>query len=248
LDGLTHFVVHLFIGDPAVYYNENQQRKYGNTPIAEPAIDVPMTRRTLVRRSFATGVALFTPGFIGALVSACSEVTNPTRDVTIDLSTEVGVLNFCYALLQLEADFYTRVTDNIFPGMLNTELDQFNSFFGGVAGAAFNMPTAIPSHRITDIVVFRLGQVVDFSSRSSVLTNAQTIEDACAQGYLSALSMVHSADAITLVQGLSDAAIERSAALRTMAGAAPLMIAAQPPEAVMAALASYYLTTFTIHT
>jgi len=184
----------------------------------------------------------------GSLLAACSnDLTDPSRHVTLDLGTETGVLNFMYAVLQLELDFYSRVTNNMYPSMLTSEMDTFDQMRSNVDGARSAMVrTEIPSGRISDALLFRLGNVIDFADRTSVLTHAQTIEDAAARGFLAAASLVHTPATITTVQGLANDAADRSSTIRALANAGPLAITPLQPAEVIATLTPYYYTTFTV--
>jgi hypothetical protein len=195
------------------------------------------------------GAAILASGTLGNFLIACSDnMTDPTQHATLDLTTEIGVLNFVYAVLQLETDFYGRVDDGKFPGMLASEASQFSTFQSDATAARDDMRVAeIPRGRITDAVLFTLGRVVDFASRTDVLTHAQIIEDAAARGLLAALALVQTPTTVTLITNLASAAAARSAAIRVMAGASSLSITPQSPSDVMSTLAPYYLTTFTIH-
>jgi len=192
-----------------------------------------------------TALAAATP--VVSLLAACNGSTDadePFRSATLDLGTEVGVLNFAYAVTQLELDFYTRVVNNKFPGMLASESTNFNNFFNATSNARGDLwQSMIPAGRITDTLLFRLGELVDFASRSSVFGAAQAIEDAAARGLLAATTMVTTPATVTALQDLASAAAARADTIRgSVVTPTPLA-----PATVMTTLAPYYLTTFTIH-
>lgn len=194
------------------------------------------------------GSILAVPGFLGTLVTACSsDVVDPTAHATINLGEDLGVLNFIYAVLQLETDYYTRITSSYFPGMLAGEADQFNNFTGDTMSARGTLhDTLIPHGRITDTIRFRLGSAVDFADRGSVLTAGQAIEDAAARGFAAAVTLVHDTATVTWVTTQAAAAASRAQAIRAMAAAPSLVVSPQPPADVLAVLAPYFLTTFTV--
>lgn len=205
------------------------------------------TRRAFLQRGIQLGAFVLTPTLFGGLLSACADATGPARQTTIDLTNEVGVLNFCYAVLQLEADFYARVTSNKFPGMLAAEASQFGAFQSDVGAATDDLRmNEIPRHRITDLALFRLGSIVNFSNRTSVFSHAQMIEDNAASGFLAARALVQTPAVSQIVQSLSDAATSRADGIRSMNGSPSSTITPESPADVMAALAPYYLTTFTV--
>ncbi len=115
----------------------------------------------------------------------------------VDLgSGDIGILNYAYALEQLEAAFYTQVIASKYTGMTSTEEQVLTEirdhelahrdFFKAALGAS-----AIP------------GLEVDFSSinfgdRSSVLGAAKTFEDLGVSAYNGAGKLIISADYLLL--------------------------------------------------
>lgn len=100
----------------------------------------------------------------------------------VDLgSGDVGVLNFAYALEQLEAEFYTRVTGSYYSGISSRERSLLGDihehevahrqFLKGALGSA-----AIPA------LEFDFNSV-NFHNRQSVLTTARTFEDTGVAAY-----------------------------------------------------------------
>lgn len=71
----------------------------------------PNTRRSFLRAMGAGGAALLLP----TVFAACNDDNGPVgppgpaESVTLDLSDDIGILNYAYALEQLEAAFYAAV-------------------------------------------------------------------------------------------------------------------------------------------
>lgn len=204
-----------------------------------------LTRRHFLQRTAMLGAACVGANMIGGLV-ACSDPTDTTKHATLDLGTEAGALNFVYAILQLEGDFYSRVNNFLYPGALVTESMSFLDFQNEVVAARNNLMATQRTKRITDIVLFQLGQVVDFANRAATLSAAQTIEDAAAEGMLAAISYLHTPEIVTTITGYATQAAARSDGIRDMLGVPHLTITAQSPATVMETLAPYYLTTFSV--
>lgn len=210
----------------------------------EPAGRDVLPRRSFLRRSVST-VALLAvgPSLLATVLTACSDAGDPTRKADLDLSTDIGVLNYVYAVTQLEYDFYDRIVNNKFPGMLASEYNAFNGFLSTLSDARDDLEVVeIPSHRITDALLFRLGQIVDFADRTSIFTAAQTIEDAAASSFLAARDMLAAPDKATVVGDLATAAAARADTIRGHA----VVPTPRSPADVMQTLAPYYLTTLTI--
>lgn len=97
---------------------------------------------------------------------------------------DVGVLNYAYALEQLEADFYTKVVNNFYSGISSAERDLFTDLYhhevihrdffkAAITGATTNiLPT----------LEFQYPNV-NFNDRNSVLATAKALEDTGVAAY-----------------------------------------------------------------
>lgn len=73
------------------------------------------TRRDFLRVIALGGTAIFLPSVFAACdsgVNVMGTTPPPSGGVTLDLSNDTGILNYAYALEQLEAAFYTQVVSN----------------------------------------------------------------------------------------------------------------------------------------
>jgi rubrerythrin len=106
-------------------------------------------------------------------------------DKVFDLGTgDVGVLNYAYALEQLEADFYTKVVNNFYSGISSVEKEIFTDLYhhevihrdffkAAISGATSNvLPT----------LQFQYSNV-NFNDRNSVLATAKALEDTGVAAY-----------------------------------------------------------------
>lgn len=137
------------------------------------------TRRDFLRVAAAGGVAVFLP----AMFAACGSndtLVGPevpvTTELAINIGTDTGVLNYAYALEQLEAAFYSTVVQ----GFANS----------GLSSAEQAILTDIRNHEVIhrDFLAQVLGtakipnltpdfSTVNFRDRVSILRTAKTFED-----------------------------------------------------------------------
>lgn len=137
------------------------------------------TRREFMRVAALGGTALLLP----TLFAACSDSNNndditgpPAGTVVIDLGKDAGVLNYAYALEQLEAAFYTRVVTGISSsGLTAAEQVVLTDIRNHEVIHRDFLATALGTAKIPDLSVDFSS--VDFSNRVSILRVAKTFED-----------------------------------------------------------------------
>ena len=140
-------------------------------------------RRAFLRSAGLTGAALALAGCsvdgpsLFAPVPASKAVVGADGSITLDFSSDIDVLNYAYALEQLEAAFYLNVVTNgafasIFAAneqrVLRDVRDHevvHRDFFAAALGSA-RIPNLTPDF-----------SSVNFANRSSVLQTARTFED-----------------------------------------------------------------------
>ena len=145
-----------------------------------------LTRRRLLRWSGAAGATLVIGG-----------IALPNFGITAAMAADlgegdVGVLNYAYALEQLEAAFYTMVIDSPYAGITEDETDWL---------------TDIRDHEVAhrDFLAEALGEdaipaldvdfsAVDFTDRHSVLSTAMTFEDLGVGAYNGAGKLIENPD------------------------------------------------------
>lgn len=192
--------------------SETNQMKAGETKISQLS-----RRKFLGYASAASGLMI--------VASACNKEqvmntnstqnTNVTADGTVDLGTgDIGILNYAYALEQLEAAFYMMVVskpyNNISPmelAMLTDVRDHeishrefFKNALGGMAIPAldFNWST------------------ITFTSRDSVLGTAKAFEDLGVSAYNGAGRLIKSADYLVLDGKIVSVEARHAAAIRDL--------------------------------
>lgn len=96
-------------------------------------------------------------------------------------SGDVGILNYAYALEQLEAAFYARVAQSFYSGISATEQAYFTDIRDHEAAHAAFFKAALAGNAIPALTPNF--SKVDFGSRDSVLATAKAFEDLGVSAY-----------------------------------------------------------------
>ena len=130
------------------------------------------SRRTILKWSAATAAAAAAFG-VDVKGLRLSEAFSQTA---VDLgSGDVGVLNYAYALEQLEAAFYTQVLASPYGGMTGRERSLLRDIREHEVAHRNFLARALGGNRIPDLTPNF--SAVNFGDRTSVLTTASTFED-----------------------------------------------------------------------
>jgi Ferritin-like domain len=129
---------------------------------------------------------------------------------------DFGILNYAYALEQLEAAFYTQVT---------------KTPYGNMASADRDILTAIRDHEIAHRDFFKAAlkknaipalevdfTKIDFNSRESVLTTAKTFEDLGVAAYNGAGQLLKSEEYLLLAGKIVSVEARHATAIRYLIG------------------------------
>ncbi|MBE7175288.1 MAG: ferritin-like domain-containing protein, partial [Mucilaginibacter polytrichastri] len=96
-------------------------------------------------------------------------------------SGDVGILNYAYALEQLEAAFYTQVIQTQYTGMTQAEISLLTDIRDHEIAHREFFKKALAGNAIAGLEVNFSS--IDFSSRQSVLATAKAFEDLGVQAY-----------------------------------------------------------------
>lgn len=145
----------------------------------------PLTDRNN-RGQFSRRKFLSYAGILGATVTVGGLATGCDKDDTdnngVDLGTgDVGILNYAYALEQLEAAFYKQVTDMPYSGMTSAEASFFADIRDHEIAHREFFKSALGNNAIQALEMNFSS--VNFSSRDSVLATAKAFEDLGVSAY-----------------------------------------------------------------
>lgn len=151
----------------------------------------------LSRRRFL-GFAGAATGLI-AVASGCKKENVPSNNTLdgVNLgSGDPGILNYAYALEQLEAAFYTQVIMSQYSGISSMEAALLTDIRDHEIAHREFFKNALASAAITDLE-FDFS-TIDFGSRESVLATAMAFEDLGVSAYNGAGRLIESADYLVL--------------------------------------------------
>ncbi|KIA82793.1 Tat (twin-arginine translocation) pathway signal sequence containing protein [Kaistella solincola] len=212
------------------------------------------------RRNFLklSGIGL---AVAGLAVVGCRDdnMDMPMNQNVFDLGKgDVGVLNYAYALEQLEADFYTKVVNSFYGGISTVEKQLFTDIYNHEVihrdffKAAITAAGATP----TPTLEFKYDGV-DFKSRSSILATAKALEDTGVAAYNGAGKYITNLDYLVIAGKIVSVEARHASAIRDLISpgtgafsgddvvdANGLDIAKEPKDIVMAA-GGFFKTPFT---
>lgn len=164
-------------------------------------------RRTFLKGSAAAAVA--------AAVAACDDDASPTAPEpgSVNLgSGDIAVLNYALALEQLEAAFYTRVSENVYAGATDGERRVLEDLRTHEVAHRDFFSAALGADAIGELE-FDFS-AVDFGSRSSVLATAQTFEDLGVSAYNGAGQLLQNPDFLVLAGKIVSVEARHASAIR----------------------------------
>ncbi len=174
---------------------------------------IQKSSEALSRRAFLGMAGAATS--IMVLASSCDKNDDNMMNNGVDLgSGDVGILNYAYALEQLEAAFYTRVAQ---------------SPYNGISASENALLTDIRDHEIAHREFFKSAlagaaisnlefdfSAVDFSSRASVLATAKAFEDLGVSAYNGAGKLIVTPDYLTLAGKIVSVEARHAAYIRDL--------------------------------
>jgi hypothetical protein len=129
-------------------------------------------------------------------------------------SGDVGVLNYAYALEQLEAAFYTMVIDSPYSGMSDDEKSLLTDIRDHEVEHRDFLKTALADGAIGDLEVDF--SAVDFTSRDSVLGTAKVFEDLGVAAYNGAGKLIENPDYLLAAGKIVSVEARHAAAIRDL--------------------------------
>lgn len=176
--------------------------------------NVHLLQKRLHRRKFLLfTTTAATAAVIGVSCDKDDEKMANTGGVNLG-SGDTGILNYAYALEQLEAAFYTQVMATPFSGITAMESEYLRDIRDHEVAHREFFKNALGSNRISDLEVNFSS--INFSSRDSVLATAKAFEDLGVSAYNGAGKLLASADYLLLAGKIVSVEARHAAVIREL--------------------------------
>jgi len=193
--------------------NNDQQQTKENTDVTERTSSF----QSMDRKNFLKwmGGAAVTTVFVAAGCDKHHSMTGSNAGGTAHLgSGDVGILNYAYALEQLEAAFYIKVMGNKFSVITSEETQIFTDLMNHEKAHRDFLKAALSSNAIMDLE-FDFSSI-DFSSRDSVLGTAQAFEDLGVSAYNGAGKLISNSDYLLIAGKIVSVEARHASAIRDL--------------------------------
>ncbi len=143
----------------------------------------------------------------------------PTGNSLTLTNDDVGILNYAYALEQLEADFYARVVaaNNFSTNFAMGEAQLLRDIAAHELAHKEFFRRAIPADKLLRNLTPKYG-TLDFTNRMQVLATARTFEDLGVSAYNGAGPLIASADYLVLAGKIVSVEARHAAFIRELSG------------------------------
>lgn len=168
---------------------------------------------SLQRRSFLQYAGAGAAGI--ALIAAGCKKDNQSSDDGVNLgSGDIGILNYAYALEQLEAAFYAAVIQTPYANIPANELALLTDIRDHELAHREFFKKALGSNAIPGLEVNFAG--INFTQRDSVLATAKAFEDLGVAAYNGAGRLIKSADYLVLAGKIVSVEARHAALIRDL--------------------------------
>jgi len=192
--------------DEKADFNENESRS--------------STRRNFLKWSSAAALTAFAfgalnPESLSARTAFLGLPIEPIRQGAVDLGKgDIGILNYAYALEQLEAAFYTQVVSTPYSGMNSAERQILTDIRDHEIAHRELFKTALGKKAIPGLQVNFTS--INFGNRASVLGTAKTFEDLGVSAYNGAGQLLKKVDYLLLAGKIVSVEARHAAVIRDL--------------------------------
>jgi hypothetical protein len=179
----------------------------------------PQTRLSFLKMLGIGGTVVLLP----SLFTACGDegeiifLGSNGAAVTLDLSTDIGILNYAYALEQLEAGFYSAVLGSAaFSGLSADEKEVLTDLRNHEVIHREFYRRALGSNRIGDLSLNQANVAAAVADRATILRNAEAFEDLGVAAYNGAGKYLTDANNLLIAGKIVSVEARHAAAIRDL--------------------------------
>jgi rubrerythrin len=174
------------------------------------------TRRGFLKVLGVGGAIVLMP----SVFAACHDddgITSPSGPVALDLSSDTGILNYAYALEQLEAAFYTAVVASAaFAGMSAEQKEVMTDLRNHEVAHREFLAAALGSAKLGMLALNDATVATSIASVASILKNAEAFEDLGVSAYNGAGKYLQDANNLLLAGKIVSVEARHAAAIRDL--------------------------------
>lgn len=187
----------------------------------EIKVHAPKELKGRNRRQFLqmSGMAIVGAGLLFACKKDDDEEPSPTPGVFDLGADDLGILNYAFALEQLESAFYTKVVNNFYSGISDEEKQVLTDlYYHEVIHRDFYaaaLATVAASDKITPTLTFDFNSI-DFNNRNMVLATAKVLEDTGVKAYNGAGQYLTNPDYLVIAGKIVSVEARHASAIATL--------------------------------
>lgn len=176
------------------------------------------TRRNFLKVLGLGGTIVLMPSVFAACDDGTDGVTNPGGgSAALNLSNDIGILNYAFALEQLEAAFYTAVVASAaFGGMTAEQKEVMMDLRAHEVAHREFLRAALGSAAIGDLALNSANVATAVSSTAIILKNAEAFEDLGVSAYNGAGKYIQDANYLLLAGKIVSVEARHAAAIRDL--------------------------------
>jgi hypothetical protein len=192
---------------------EIKNRKSAEPSYVEELANSAVSRRKFLRFSGIFGASTIVVGSVSG-ISGCKKDDDDINNGVNFGSGDIGVLNYAYALEQLEAAFYTQVVSTPYTGITVLETEYLKDIRDHEIAHREFFKAALGNNAIQNLEVDFSS--INFTSRDSVLGTAKAFEDLGVAAYNGAGKLLTSPDYLTLAGKIVSVEARHAALIRDL--------------------------------
>lgn len=175
------------------------------------------TRRNFLKTLGLGGTIVLLPGVFAACSDDDDDTTGPGSSVSLNLTSDTGILNYAYALEQLEAAFYTAVVGSTaFSGMTAEQKEVFSDLQNHEVAHREFLKAALGASAIGSLSLNSSVVSSAIASVDSILKNAEAFEDLGVSAYNGAGKYLQDATNLLLAGKIVSVEARHAASIRDL--------------------------------